>query len=112
MIAMPAAELDRRARSWAERIGTGEVMDSHSTVGGGSLPEETLPTRVLALSVPRPQDFLARMRDTTPPVIARVEKNRVLLDPRTVMESEDEDLLRILKQVLAQIGSDRKNPPG
>jgi L-seryl-tRNA(Ser) seleniumtransferase len=96
MIAAPVEELDRRAHFWAQRIGRGEVVDARSTVGGGSLPEETLPTRALALAMSKPQAFLARLRAASPPVIARVAEGRVLLDPRTVPEDEDEQLIMAL----------------
>jgi L-seryl-tRNA(Ser) seleniumtransferase len=102
MIAAPVEELDRRARSWAERIGGGEVIDSKSTVGGGSLPEETLPTRALALSMAKPQVLLARLRSAARPVIGRIEEGRVLLDPRTVMEDEDDGLISALKSVMIE----------
>jgi L-seryl-tRNA(Ser) seleniumtransferase len=101
MIAAQAEALDRRARTWARRIGEGEVVDSRSTVGGGSLPEETLPTRALSLAAPKPQAFLARLRAGAPPVIARVEDGGVLLDPRTVMEDEDEELAATVRAALA-----------
>jgi L-seryl-tRNA(Ser) seleniumtransferase len=100
MIAAAADGLEQRAQDWARRIGAGEVVDARSTVGGGSLPEETLPTRALALMVPKPQAYLARLRAAEPPVIARVEEGRVLLDPRTVMENEDEDLIAAVKASL------------
>jgi L-seryl-tRNA(Ser) seleniumtransferase len=93
MIAAQVEELDPRARRWAQRIGRGEVVDSRSTVGGGSLPEETLPTKALALTVDKPQAFLARLRTGTNPVIARVSEGCVLLDPRTVLEDEEEGLI-------------------
>jgi L-seryl-tRNA(Ser) seleniumtransferase len=101
MIAAQAEALDRRARTWARRIGEGEVVDSRSTVGGGSLPEETLPTRALSLAAPKLQAFLARLRAGAPPVIARVEDGGVLLDPRTVMEDEDEELAATVRAALA-----------
>jgi L-seryl-tRNA(Ser) seleniumtransferase len=96
MIVAPVEELDRRARLWAQRIGQGEVVDSRSTVGGGSLPEETLPTRALALAMSKPQALLARLRAGSPPVIARVAEGRVLLDPRTVLEDEDEPFIAVV----------------
>jgi L-seryl-tRNA(Ser) seleniumtransferase len=96
MIAASVEELDRRARLWAQRIGQGEVVDSRSTVGGGSLPEETLPTRALALAMSKPQALLARLRAGSPPVIARVAEGRVLLDPRTVLEDEDEPFIAVV----------------
>ena len=101
MISAPAEELERRARLWAQRIGRGEVVDSLSTVGGGSLPEETLPTRALALALSKPQAFLAKLRAGSPPVIARVAEGSVLLDPRTVMEDEDESLIATVVASLA-----------
>jgi L-seryl-tRNA(Ser) seleniumtransferase len=96
MIAAPVEELDRRARLWAQRIGQGEMVDSRSTVGGGSLPEETLPTRALGLAMSKPQALLARLRAGSPPVIARVAEGRVLLDPRTVLEDEDEPFIAVV----------------
>ncbi len=51
MVSSPLADIDRRARSWAAALGEGEVRESESTMGGGSLPGESLPTRVLSLNV-------------------------------------------------------------
>jgi L-seryl-tRNA(Ser) seleniumtransferase len=77
------------------------VRESTSAVGGGSLPEVTLPTYVLALSGGDPDDLLARLRACDPPVIARIEEDRVVLDPRTVMPGEDEDVVRGVGGALA-----------
>jgi L-seryl-tRNA(Ser) seleniumtransferase len=100
MIAAPTGEIEQRARQWAGRLGAGAVVPGQSTVGGGSLPEETLPTYLLALDVPLPNRFLARLRDAPRPVIARVAGDRVMLDPRTVMPEEEEALLATLKAAL------------
>jgi L-seryl-tRNA(Ser) seleniumtransferase len=100
MIAIPLAELDARARRWATRLaGQGvaaEVIDGASTVGGGSLPGETLPTRLVALRVVSPDDLARRLRLAEPPVVARIEHDRLVLDPRTVLPEQDEDLIRQL----------------
>jgi L-seryl-tRNA(Ser) seleniumtransferase len=97
MIAAKRDELDARATKWAEQLKSkgldATVVDAKSTVGGGSLPEETLPTRALALSVRDADAFVSRLRQNVPPIIARIEDNRVLFDPRTVMAREDENLL-------------------
>lgn len=100
MISTPAAELRSRAEAWARALGQGEVVFSQSTVGGGSLPEETLPTFALALTVPRPNQFLAELRAQRPAVIGRVENDRLLLDPRTVLPDQDSSLLASLTRVL------------
>jgi L-seryl-tRNA(Ser) seleniumtransferase len=61
-------------------------------VGGGSLPGETLPTWLLALAVDSPAGSAARLRAGEPPVIARIEDDRLLLDPRTVLPEQEEQL--------------------
>jgi L-seryl-tRNA(Ser) seleniumtransferase len=100
MIAAGVDDLEKRARSWLERIGDGEAVPARSAVGGGSLPEETLPTCALALRVAKPQAFLAALRAADPPVIARIEEGRVLLDPRTVAPEEEEDLVAAVRAAL------------
>ncbi|MGB8648652.1 MAG: L-seryl-tRNA(Sec) selenium transferase [Anaerolineae bacterium] len=96
MIAAKPEELDKRAQAWAERwrkLGLpAEVVDAQSTVGGGSLPGETLPTRAVALAVSSPDGFAARLRRNYPPIVTRIQDQRVLLDPRTV-QPQDEELL-------------------
>lgn len=105
MIAAKREDLDKRAQQWAERLrGAGldaAVVDAKSTVGGGSLPEETLPTRALALKVRDADKFVARLRhlEASPPIIARIEDDRVLFDPRTVLVKEEEKLLAGIKSL-------------
>lgn len=100
MIAMPLAEIEARAARWRDALGAGEVAAAESTIGGGSLPGETLPTRVLALPVAAPNAVAAKLRALPAPIIARVADGRVLLDPRTVAEAEDVSLLEGLRAVL------------
>ena len=100
MISTPAEKVKERAVNWADELGQGEVLASESTVGGGSLPGESLPTWVLSLKVEKPDSFLESLRQEGPPVIARTEKNRILLDPRTVLPEQDEALLVNLAHVL------------
>lgn len=96
-LAQTPDQLERRASAWAAALGRGEVLAGKSTVGGGSLPEETLPTRLFALKVRQPNAALARLRQADPPVIAYIENDYVLLDPRTVLPEQEEDLLRALR---------------
>ncbi len=97
MIAYPIESLRTRVDSWRKTLGQGQVVPGESTTGGGSLPGETLPTFLLALEVRSPNRLLEHLRQTTPPVIVRVENNLVLLDPRTVLIEQDPLLLSILK---------------
>jgi len=91
-----------RAQSWRDALGTGEVLVGFSTIGGGSLPEETLPTSLLTLQVPQPNKFMEKLRRQSPPVIARVEEERVVFDPRTVFEEQDGALLAGIRQALGR----------
>ncbi len=113
MIATPASQLAERAAAWVGSLLRGatppktklDVVEARSTVGGGSLPEETLPTYCLAVVHPHPNELAARLR-TPPlgltPVVARVEHSALLLDPRTVLPEQDEALLATLRRALEE----------
>ena len=90
MIAMPLHEIERIAQNWRDAAGIGTVIASQSAVGGGSLPGETLPTACWALDVPDATAFVAKLRASDPPIIARITDNRVLFDPRTVLPGQGE----------------------
>lgn len=100
MIATPREALAARAEAWAGRLAAAglqpKVIKGRSTVGGGSLPGETLPTRLLALQEPSPERLASSLRHADPPVIARIEDERLVLDPRTVQPEEEDTLLKIV----------------
>ena len=98
MITMQPDAIARRAQDWSQSVG-GQVIAGESTVGGGSLPGETLPTALLALDTARPDQLMAQLRQADPAVIARIADGRVLLDPRTVLPEQDADLLKVLASV-------------
>ena len=98
MISLTPRQIQARAEAWREALEQGEVISAESTVGGGSLPEECLSTFVLALDIKSHDKFLKKLRQAHPPIVARTENDRVLLDPRTVLD--DDGLLQTLKQVL------------
>lgn len=100
LISTPPEALAARADAWAEQVG-GTVIAGQSTIGGGSLPGETLPTALLALEVPDPEAVAARLRGGEMPVIARIAEGRLLLDPRTVFPDQDEALIGALRSALA-----------
>ncbi|GAP17867.1 L-seryl-tRNA(Sec) selenium transferase [Levilinea saccharolytica] len=105
MIGYTPEALRARALRWVEETGHGEVLSGESTVGGGSLPEETLPTYLYALAVRQPGKFLARLRKTNPPIIARIQEDRVVFDPRTVLPDQEGAFLVGLKNVLNEFKS-------
>jgi L-seryl-tRNA(Ser) seleniumtransferase len=98
MMSLTLEQIKVRAEAWRDVLECGEVIESESTVGGGSLPEESISTFVLALDVKSPDRFLKKLREAHPPMIARTENDKVLLDPRTVLD--DEVFIRTLKLVL------------
>ncbi len=105
MVSMPLPQIKRRAAAWARALGeVASVIDGESTIGGGSLPGETLPTKLLAIdvsSLPGGGDGLAsRLRRGNPPIVARIEKDRLVLDPRTVPPQEDRAVLEGVKKAL------------
>jgi L-seryl-tRNA(Ser) seleniumtransferase len=110
MIALQVGQLKRRVQRWKATLSQmGElpgvslrVVDSLSTVGGGSLPGQTLPTKALAISVSSVEALAERLRRTDPPLIGRIEDNQLLLDPRTVLPEQDKVMLAILSQILSE----------
>ena len=104
MIAAPIEAIEGRAMDWAEKLAeagiAARVVDGRSTAGGGSLPGETLPTRLVAIQVDSPDELARRLRAGDPPVIGRIEDDLFLLDPRTVLAGEDEVLIEAIKSVL------------
>lgn len=97
MLSQTPSQIRQRAEAWREFLGKGTVIPGKSTIGGGSLPEEEMDTFLLALETKNPNSLLARLRKSTPPIIARIENDKVVLDPRTVLPGQDEILLEQVK---------------
>lgn len=99
MISMPLRHIQQRANQWQEILG-GSVVEAESTVGGGSLPGNSLKTYALALSVNAADDVARRLRQQPVPVIVRIQSGQILLDPRTVLPEQDNQLIQSIKQVI------------
>ncbi len=107
MLTRPLVELERQARNLSRalkrRFGgrlTVTRLPSVARVGGGALPQEELPSVALALTLPplTSHQLEARLRQTTPPVIGRLEQDRFLLDMRTLRPDDLPPLLTALEQ--------------
>ena len=92
-----------RAQYWVNLLHRGKVVEGMSTVGGGSLPEEEMKTYLVALDVSRPDRFLRRLREMKPPIIARVQSDQVVLDPRTVLPEQEDALLVGVQNALSEV---------
>jgi L-seryl-tRNA(Ser) seleniumtransferase len=91
MISASAHDLETRARTLAAALGA-EAVATESAIGGGSLPGQTQPSWAVALATRSPNGLAAALRRADPPVIGRIEDDRVLLDLRAILPEQDETL--------------------
>jgi L-seryl-tRNA(Ser) seleniumtransferase len=100
MIARPfddlAATADTWAARWQEQGIKAVVVDGESTVGGGSLPGTSLPSRLVAIEQPGVDELAAALRQHSTPVIGRIQDGRYLIDPRTVLPNQVESLIQAI----------------
>ena len=96
MLTLRVEEIDARAHAVGARLThvpglRWRVIDGVSTIGGGSAPGSALPTRLLALAMEgvSASALEARLRRATPPIVARVQDDEVVLDLRTVSADDD-----------------------
>lgn len=109
MLARKEADLKLQAEAWQKELATGQVLPGESMIGGGSLPGQTLPTWLLALKPKSTKQFSKRLRQAEIPVITRIEDDQVLLDPRTVLSSQEAVLLNNLKQALSEENNEKRS---
>ncbi len=113
MMELSKAEIARRAEALISQLEScklrAELIDGESLIGGGSAPSAILPTTLVAVTCNSlsASELATRLRASDPPVIARVEEARVLLDLRTVFPEQDEAVSQILMQIAAQPNSCR-----
>jgi L-seryl-tRNA(Ser) seleniumtransferase len=106
MMRLTKQDIDQRATEMAEKVLSGdlsvEVIDGESVIGGGAAPAAVLPTRLLAItSQTLSADVLTiRLRASDPPIIARVDEGRVLLDLRTVFPEQEKYLETSLRNLV------------
>jgi L-seryl-tRNA(Ser) seleniumtransferase len=112
MMRLSKDEIARRAEKIVSKVESAEaksarlkleLIDGESVVGGGAAPSAVLPTRLIALSHTdlSADELSARLRANIPPIIARVEEGRVLLDLRTVFPEHDAVLVEMLSLLAA-----------
>jgi L-seryl-tRNA(Ser) seleniumtransferase len=102
MLRATEAELKTRAEAFAGRLGpVARPISLRSVVGGGAAPETYIASWGVALEIPRrsAEEIENRLRHSDPPVIARVEDGRVILDLRTVFENEEGELVTIVSRL-------------
>jgi L-seryl-tRNA(Ser) seleniumtransferase len=100
MIRMSAVEIQDRARRLLPLLGgvRAEVVPGRSLIGGGSTPEQSLETWLISIDAEDVVALERRLRTGTPPVIARIEDQRLLIDLRTVFSDEEAELVAALER--------------
>jgi len=99
------AEIGERAEAVADKSRSStlqvEMIDGESVIGGGAAPSAVLPTRLLAVTCVglTADELSARLRASDPPIVARVEEGRVLLDLRTVFPEQDQAVIAALQDL-------------
>ena len=107
MMRLTEDELQHRAKAIVRQLRTVSpqlevaIVESRSVIGGGSAPGATLPSRAVAVNKAEltADDLMEKFRQWQPPIVARVEDDRVLLDLRTVEPQQDETLLAALQSL-------------
>ncbi len=99
MIAAPLKEIEKRAGLWAKAYSDAKVINGETMVGGGSLPGGSLPTKLVAISGKKTLEISRKLRLQKIPVVGRMEKEQLLLDPRTVLPEEDEIVVKALNSI-------------
>jgi len=108
MISRDVSAIQQQVQGWQRSLAQGQVASDviagESAVGGGSLPGETLPTALLAIAHPTPDRIAARLRAQDPPVVCRIQQDRLLFDGRTVLPAQEASLLHNLERTLQDGG--------
>jgi L-seryl-tRNA(Ser) seleniumtransferase len=105
MMRLSKEEIGSRAQVIADKMLSPklqvEIIDGESVIGGGAAPSAVLPTQLLSLSHKElsADELRSRLRLSDPPVIARVEDGRVLLDLRTVFPEQDRALAGVIDKL-------------
>ncbi len=96
MLAAGIDELRRRADAYLVAVPGAATIESVAYIGGGALPQARVPSIAVAIATGKPDLLAARLRHGTPPIVARIDDGRVLLDLRTIAPSEDDVVIAAL----------------
>ena len=108
MLRRPLDEIDEQAARIAAALKAKRVramisvVDGFSQMGSGSLPGQNLPTKLVAIAPERmsPDDLAQHLRDSRPAVFARIQKDTLLFDPRTILDGEEPTLIDAVASAL------------
>jgi L-seryl-tRNA(Ser) seleniumtransferase len=97
MIRLSAEHLRKRAEEFTRRLARpASLKPGESVIGGGSTPDLSLPTWLIVIEEPEANALEQRLRFNDPPIIARIENDRVVLDLRTVFPEQEAAIVQAL----------------
>ncbi len=107
MMSATSAELEMRAKDIAQKLKTkgidARVINGKSMVGGGTLPEQGLPTLLVGIKPKSSVEaFSCSLRLSDPPLVARVENDIIIIDMRTVFPEQDVTVIAIIEKAWTQ----------
>ena len=99
MLSLSLDQLRVRAKELQSRITRykTDLIPGESVTGGGATPAQSLPTVLIAIQAEDANGLERKLRACDPPVIARIENNQVVIDLRTVLPGEEDELLRAIE---------------
>ena len=102
MIRRSAGEIQARASRLIARLADARVSlePGESVIGGGATPEQPIATYLIAIACENVADVERQLRAQSPPVVARIERERLIIDLRTVSEEEEAELMLALGKCL------------
>lgn len=107
MLSQSVAEIEDVATRWCAKLREAgiraAVIDGQSTIGGGSLPGQSLPTKVVAIEVEKPDLLAEKLRFGKVGIIGRIHQNTLLIDPRTVLPHQRKIIPQLLVQAAVKV---------
>ena len=104
MISTPLAEIQSRACNWMDSLGENvDIEEGFSTIGGGSMPGQLISTTLVTIpgkNFGGAEKLAYGLRKSCPPILGRIENEKIILDPRTVLPEQDRILIESIKTIL------------
>jgi len=108
MISCPLDKIAARSQNICQKLKKEDIpaftKEGQTAIGGGSLPEQTLPTKLIIIKPPCPVEIFSKeLRSFSPPLLGRKEKEFFILDPRCIDPSSDNLVIKIIKSVYSKM---------
>jgi len=108
MISCPLDKIATRSQNICQKLKKEDIpaftKEGQTAIGGGSLPGQTLPTKLIIIKPPCPVEIFSKeLRSFSPPLLGRKEKEFFILDPRCIDPSSDNLVIKIIKSVYFKI---------